>query len=309
MYKIQALQDLSNEALLDVAKKLALDIQDPFDKDTVVYQILDKQALVVTPTTKITKPKPLAKKTKASSTKKASVATTKGDVAPQKKKNAVGSVKKDRIGKPASHSKTSSVETAKEGGRKKDGEASKKPSSVQKKLHEITKNMLQDLAGTIEVTGVLDIMPEKYGILRSADYNFLKSPDDTYVTSNLIRTHNLKKGDTITGKVRPPKEGEKYFALVEITEINYQNPEVSLQRKDFKHLTAISPQERFKLSHKPNDYAPRIIDLFCPIGMGQRTLLVGAPKDGKSSIMQQMITGMHQNHPEAYIMQVLIWER
>ena len=138
----------------------------------------------------------------------------------------------------------------------------------------------------IESEGVLDIMSDGYGFLRSSDYNYLSSPDDIYVSQSQIRLFGLKTGDTVLGHIRPPKEGEKYFPLIKVSKINGQNPEVVRDRVSFEHLTPLFPQEKFKIAEKQSSISTRIMDMFSPIGKGQRGMIVSQPKTGKTMLLK-----------------------
>ncbi|WP_028282656.1 transcription termination factor Rho [Olleya marilimosa] len=161
----------------------------------------------------------------------------------------------------------------------------------------------------IESEGVLDIMQDGYGFLRSSDYNYLSSPDDIYVSQSQIRLFGLKVGDTVLGHVRPPKEGEKYFPLIKVSKINGQNPNVVRDRVAFEHLTPLFPQEKFNIAEKQATISTRIMDLFAPIGKGQRGMIVSQPKTGKTMLLKDVANAIAANHPEVYQMILLIDER
>jgi transcription termination factor Rho len=161
----------------------------------------------------------------------------------------------------------------------------------------------------IESEGVLDIMQDGYGFLRSSDYNYLYSPDDIYVSQSQIRLFGLKTGDTVLGHVRPPKEGEKYFPLIKVSRINGQKPEVVRDRVSFEHLTPLFPQEKFNLADRQSTISTRIMDLFSPIGKGQRGMIVSQPKTGKTMLLKDVANAIAANHPEVYQMILLIDER
>ncbi|MDA0773628.1 MAG: transcription termination factor Rho [Bacteroidetes bacterium] len=163
--------------------------------------------------------------------------------------------------------------------------------------------------GIIHTEGVLEIMPESYGFLRSSDYNYLSSPDDVYVSQSQIRLFGLKTGDTVLGTVRPPKEGEKYFPLIKVDYINGLDPKVVRDRVSFEHLTPLFPQEKFKLAEKQSTTSSRIIDLFSPIGKGQRGMIVSQPKTGKTMLLKDIANAIAANHPEVYQLILLIDER
>ena len=157
--------------------------------------------------------------------------------------------------------------------------------------------------------GVLDMMPDGYGFLRSSDYNYLASPDDIYVSQSQIRLFGLKAGDTVLGEVRPPKEGEKYFPLIKVNKINGQDPQVVRDRVAFEHLTPLFPQEKFNLADRQSSVSTRIMDLFSPIGKGQRGMIVAQPKTGKTMLLKDIANAIAANHPEVYQIVLLIDER
>lgn len=164
--------------------------------------------------------------------------------------------------------------------------------------------------GIISNTGVLEIMADGYGFLRSSDFNYLNSPDDIYVSQSQIKLFGLKTGDTVTGTIRPPKEGEKYFPLIKVIEINGRTPDYIRDRVPFEHLTPLFPNEKFNLTGKGHDnMSTRIVDLFSPIGKGQRGLIVAQPKTGKTMLLKEIANAIAANHPEVYMMVLLIDER
>jgi transcription termination factor Rho len=163
--------------------------------------------------------------------------------------------------------------------------------------------------GIIESEGVLEMMPDGYGFLRSSDYNYLASPDDIYLSTSQIRLFGLKTGDTVKGVVRPPKEGEKYFPLVKVLKINGHDPQVVRDRISFEHLTPVFPTEKFNLAERNSTVSTRIIDLFSPIGKGQRGMIVAQPKTGKTMLLKDVANAIAANHPEVYLIVLLIDER
>ena len=172
------------------------------------------------------------------------------------------------------------------------------------------KEPVTEFEGVVEATGVLEIMPDGYGFLRSSDYNYLNSPDDIYVSQYQIKQHALKTGDTVTGEIRPPKPGDKYFPLVRIKFINGRTPEFIRDRIPFDFLTPLFPEEKFNLLGKGhNDMSCRIVDMFTPIGKGQRGLIVAQPKTGKTMLLKSIANAIADNHPEVYMIVLLIDER
>ncbi len=168
-----------------------------------------------------------------------------------------------------------------------------------------------ELDGIIEGEGILEMMPDGYGFLRSSDYNYLTSPDDIYVSPSQIKLFGLRTGDTVKGAIRPPKEGEKYFALLRVSKINGVEPQEIRERVPFDYLTPLFPSEKFTLTSSPTgrDYGNRMIDLFTPIGKGQRGLIVAQPKTGKTFLLKDIANAIAKNHPECYLIVLLIDER
>ncbi len=163
--------------------------------------------------------------------------------------------------------------------------------------------------GLIFGQGVLEILPEGYGFLRSPEYNYLPSPDDIYVSPSQIKRFDLRTGDTVSGQVRPPKESERYFALLRVEAINMENPEVARQKTLFDNLTPLYPHDRIPLEHDPKEISTRIVDLLCPIGRGQRGLIVSPPKSGKTILLQQIANAISANAPDIILIVLLIDER
>ena len=184
-----------------------------------------------------------------------------------------------------------------------------KNSNYDRDLKNRYKQPEHEFDGIIASEGVLDIMQEGYGFLRSSDYNYLSSPDDIYVSQSQIRLFGLKTGDTVLGEVRPPKEGEKYFPLIKVNKINGLDPQVVRDRVAFEHLTPLFPQEKFNIADKQASISTRIMDLFAPIGKGQRGMIVAQPKTGKTMLLKDIANAIAANHPEVYQIVLLIDER
>jgi transcription termination factor Rho len=163
--------------------------------------------------------------------------------------------------------------------------------------------------GVISGSGVLEILPDGFGFLRAIDYNYLPSPDDIYISPSQIRRFNLKTGDTVSGEVRPPKEGEKYFALLKVDTVNFESPEQARDKILFDNLTPLYPLEKLNLEYDPKNYSTRTLDLFAPIGKGQRGLIVSPPRTGKTVLLQDIAHSIAANHPEVVLMVLLIDER
>ena len=177
------------------------------------------------------------------------------------------------------------------------------------KKHNNFRDSDYEFDGIIESEGVLEMMPDGYGFLRSSDYNYLASPDDIYLSTSQIRLFGLKTGDTVKGVVRPPKEGEKFFPLVKVLKINGHDPQVVRDRVSFEHLTPIFPKEKFNIADKQASVSTRVIDLFSPIGKGQRGMIVAQPKTGKTMLLKDIANAIAANHPEVYLIVLLIDER
>ncbi len=194
-------------------------------------------------------------------------------------------------------------------------EKAEKPQQKQEKQNKPAeqpqhKEPVIEFDGVVEATGVLEIMPDGYGFLRSSDYNYLNSPDDIYVSQYQIKQHALKTGDTVTGEIKPPKAGDKYFPLVRIKYINGRTPEFIRDRIPFDFLTPLFPEEKFNLlGNGHNDMSCRIVDMFTPIGKGQRGLIVAQPKTGKTMLLKSIANAIADNHPEVYMIVLLIDER
>ena len=180
--------------------------------------------------------------------------------------------------------------------------------SVENSMKEQFKKV--EFEGTVEATGVLEIMPDGYGFLRSSDYNYLNSPDDIYLSQSQIKLYGLKTGDTLVGEIRPPREGDKYFPLVKVSQINGRSPEFIRDRVPFDFLTPLFPEEKFNItSNGHNNLSTRVVDLFAPIGKGQRGLIVAQPKTGKTVLLKDIANAIAANHPEVYMIVLLIDER
>jgi transcription termination factor Rho len=163
--------------------------------------------------------------------------------------------------------------------------------------------------GAISGEGVLEILPDGFGFLRAPDANYLPGPDDIYVSPSQIRRFNLRTGDTVSGQIRPPKEGERYFALLKVSEVNFENPAVARDKTLFDNLTPLYPQERIVLEAAPDNLSSRVMDLATPIGKGQRGLIVAPPRTGKTMLLQNIANSITANHPEIYLIVLLIDER
>ncbi len=193
---------------------------------------------------------------------------------------------------------------------KKNRQGGQQPVNENREESAESKSMKDNFIGIVEGEGVLEVMPDGYGFLRSADYNYLNSPDDIYVSPSQIKLFGLKPGDTVQGTIRPPKEGEKYFPLVKVNAINGLDPDHVRDRVQFEFMTPLFPSEKFCLTgNGHNNLSTRVVDLFSPIGKGQRGLIVAQPKTGKTVLLQSIANAIADNHPEVYMIVLLIDER
>jgi transcription termination factor Rho len=243
-------------------------------------------------------------------------------VIPAEDKKAVAEVSGDKEKKVTPHRKQEDREKSREPGaqdnrrqqRQGDDNSKKRPfenrgkDNVQRRQDKQDKSF--DFDGIISALGVLEIMQDGYGFLRSSDYNYLNSPDDIYVSQSQIKLFGLKTGDSVLGSIRPPKEGEKYFPLIKVEEINGRSPQIVRDRVPFDHLTPIFPTEKFQLTTGSRDnLSVRVVDMFAPIGKGQRGLIVAQPKTGKTVLLKEVANAIAANHPEVYMIILLVDER
>jgi transcription termination factor Rho len=331
MFEISQLKEKKLPELQDIAQKLNISKYRSLKKLDLVYQILDHQAAnPAAPNEKKESNRPPKQKRERIQRKRDHSSQKSNDF----KDNARESQSKGKNVKedasPASVAVNNSEQKKKDGhkGQTKDKRHQKEKAKQQQKenvkpagtIQEPVSNGNKDsrnryrepdyeFDAIIESEGVLDIMQDGYGFLRSSDYNYLSSPDDIYVSQSQIRLFGLKKGDTVLGNVRPPKEGEKYFPLIKVNKINGLDPEVVRDRVSFEHLTPLFPKEKFNLAERQSTISTRIIDLFSPIGKGQRGMIVSQPKTGKTMLLKDVANAIAANHPEVYQMILLIDER
>ncbi len=342
MYDIAQLNDMLLPELQDIAEDLKLSGTKKLDKQQLIYKILDGQAVTASevkddPKKKTARPrKPITLKT-ANGTEEAEVmqeapaAPVSSGGAPSHK---AGPVKKAPIKKAKQEAApVGEAESASEPGQPQDAQGASAaeaennngdanapqageaglPETPQQQhpRHQQRKEPAFNIEfeGVILGEGVLEMMPDGYGFLRSSDYNYLSSPDDVYVSPSQIKLFGLKTGDTVHGAVRPPKEGEKYFALLKVDNINGKRPDEVRDRVPFDYLTPLFPFEKLNLFTTSNNYSTRIMDIFTPIGKGQRGLIVAQPKVGKTMLLKEVANAIAANHPECYLMVVLIDER
>jgi transcription termination factor Rho len=339
MYDILQLNDMLVPELLDIAEQLRIPNAKKLDKQELVYKILDGQAIAnskgATSTEDKGKRKRIIKASTGITTEEAVVEDSGEEKKPSNKKPAAMPKKEekppvkrgrkkpeekelteqqqemsaeDQQAEEAANS-NNEEETPQQHHQQEESPATETsaPNKVYPQRREQHFNIEFD--GVILSEGVLEMMPDGYGFLRSSDYNYLSSPDDVYVSPSQIKLFGLKTGDTVYGSVRPPKEGEKYFALLKVDTINNKSPEEVRDRVPFDYLTPLFPFEKLNLFTTPGDYSTRIMDLFTPIGKGQRGLIVAQPKTGKTMLLKAVANAIAANHPECYLMVVLVDER
>ncbi|MEM6892095.1 MAG: transcription termination factor Rho [Bacteroidota bacterium] len=318
MFEISDLKTKKLPELQDIAKELSIPKFKSYKKLDLVYQILDVQAsnpksvAKATPqSTEESKPKP--KRSRVSRPKNESSEETKPT--PENKETQEHKGGREEVSQNRSNRDHKSNGNPKNQNHRRNNQQNKnqhkepKSNNFDKDLKNRYKEPEFEFDSIIESEGVLDIAKDGYGFLRSSDYNYLSSPDDIYVSQSQIRLFGLKTGDTVLGNVRPPKEGEKYFPLIKVTKINGLDPQIVRDRVSFEHLTPLFPKEKFRLAEKQSTISTRIIDLFSPIGKGQRGMIVSQPKTGKTMLLKDVANAIAANHPEVYQIILLIDER
>ncbi len=322
MFEISDLKSKKLPELQEIAKGLNVPKYKTQKKLDLVYQILDLQATDPKATAEVStkadegkeqkKPKPRPRPRPRAKVEKQETATTEENAPKTEEKRP----------RPRPRPQTSNDGNGKREHQKNTSQHKNQntPPQHQRNREEKNNNFDKDLKNRykepefefdsiIESEGVLDIMQDGYGFLRSSDYNYLSSPDDIYVSQSQIRLFGLKTGDTVLGNIRPPKEGEKYFPLIKVNKINGIDPQIVRDRVSFEHLTPLFPEEKFNLSERQSTISTRIIDLFSPIGKGQRGMIVSQPKTGKTMLLKDIANGIAANHPEVYQIILLIDER
>ncbi len=346
MYDILQLNDMLVPELLDIAEQLKIPNAKKLGKQDLVYKILDSQAIAGSKGAKPSddgKRKRIIKTTTSTGSEEAVVESNGEEKSIIKKPNMP--VKKDdktpikrarkkpdekepdsnrneqpvvaeetqpqSIPQPQPETTTHVAQTAQTDQTGQSEQSMAEATAAQNKVYPQRREQQFNIEfdGVILSEGVLEMMPDGYGFLRSSDYNYLSSPDDVYVSPSQIKLFGLKTGDTVYGAVRPPKEGEKYFALLKVDTINGKSPEEVRDRVPFDYLTPLFPFEKLNLFTTPSDYSTRIMDLFTPIGKGQRGLIVAQPKTGKTMLLKALAHAIAENHPECYLMVVLVDER
>ena len=337
MYDILQLNDLLVPELLDIAEQLDIPNVKKLNKQDLIYKILDKQSIMNASLKKDDekpKRKRIVKTTTSNTTEEAEVVQ---ETLPKKEQVIIRGKKPELEKKPVRQAheddnadndddetqpitdQQSTIPAAiaqmlQEEDDVQQPEVGMNEESAQQQSKQYPQRREQpafniEFDGVILGEGVLEMMPDGYGFLRSSDYNYLSSPDDIYVSPSQIKLFGLKTGDTVYGSVRPPKEGEKYFALLKVETINGKSPEEVRDRVPFDYLTPLFPFEKLSLCTKADNYSTRIMDLFTPIGKGQRGLIVAQPKTGKTMLLKELANAIAENHPECYLMIVLVDER
>lgn len=334
MYTLDDLSVRLLSELREIAEELGVKNAKKTPKKELIYQILDQQATLPDSEIKKVKEKTSAKSTTADAgtpedkeskqkkTRKRKNVTEPKVSDPEKAAEELldsldlgveGSSASSEQGKTDPKGKKDEKRPPQKGGKNKEGG---NPRDKKEKPHADNRNKksehaanIKEFEGVIESEGVLEIMQDGYGFLRSSDYHYLASPDDIYVSPSQIKLFGLKTGDTVNGQIRPPKDGEKYFALLRVETVNGKTTEEIRDRVAFEYLTPLFPEERINLSTKPDNYSTRILDLFAPIGKGQRGMIVAQPKTGKTVLLKNIANAIASNHPECYLMILLIDER
>ncbi|MEL7002333.1 MAG: transcription termination factor Rho, partial [Bacteroidota bacterium] len=343
MYTIEELNVRLLSELKEIAEQLGLKNYKKLTKQDLIYKILDQQALIPEaelPEKKSTDAKSESKaKPKSRPRKRENVASKreeKKEASPKKEaeKKSADSTEKvlesfdielvdnknDSSAKKDSNTESKSDSDRNKGQNPRNRREDRDRKDDREKRDDRDRNddhrnkkkeggSIKEFDGVIENEGVLEIMQDGYGFLRSSDYNYLASPDDIYVSPSQIKLFGLKTGDTVKGQIRPPKEGEKYFALLRVGTVNGKTTEEIRDRVPFEYLTPLFPDEKVNLSSKPDNYSARILDLFAPIGKGQRGMIVAQPKTGKTVLLKNIANAIAENHPECYLIILLIDER
>ena len=336
MYDILQLNDMLVPELLDIAEQQSISNANTLEKQELIYKILDKQAVMNNNEKKPAESeKPKRKRIIKTVSEEvphadAVIPDSTKEIKPKKIDEKKKLIKKHKDDEPEITNEAEHTKKVKEElsdpksiapglvellNDENDEEIQEPPLNNgfpnQQKSYQHKKEPAFNIEfdGVILAEGVLEMMPDGYGFLRSSDYNYLSSPDDIYVSPSQIKLFGLKTGDTVYGSVRPPKEGEKYFALLKVETINGKGPEEVRDRVPFDYLTPLFPFEKLNLFLTPNNLSTRIIDLFTPIGKGQRGLIVAQPKTGKTMLLKEIANAIAANHPECYLMIVLVDER
>ncbi len=304
MYSIDELEKKVVTELQEIADHMELKKVKKLSKTDLIYKILDQQA--ITPQKKTMKKE--NEKVDESTEEKAAAGADKPKKRTRIKRENV-KAESTPTPAPAPAPTPAPAEPAAESTPSEPAKPAPKERENVKESSSQPQTNIRDFDGIISNDGVLEIMQDGYGFLRSADYNYLASPDDIYVSPSQIKLFGLKTGDTVKGQIRPPKEGEKYFALLRVESVNGRSTEEIRDRVSFEYLTPLFPEERLNLSTKPSLMSTRILDLFAPIGKGQRGMIVAQPKTGKTVLLKEVANAIAENHPEVYLMILLVDER
>ena len=343
-YNILQLGAKELSELTEIAKELSLKVSNSIKKEDLIYAILDQQAIVNAQSktagnvdvkkterkkrTRVQAPKPDAKATESSEKAEEATPVAVETAAVSENKTVEKKIRTKRT-KPTQESaepkqepqtQQNNVEVSSEVAVAESGEAASAEKAEKKTKENPSQNKPQpapekkekkyDFDGVLQGTGTLELMQDGYGFLRSSDYNFFSSPDDIYVSQSQVKLFGLKTGDMVSGNIRPPRDGEKYFPLVKVNRINGRSPEYVRDRVAFEHLTPLFPDDKFNLTMAKNDpLSVRFIDMFSPIGKGQRGLIVAPPKTGKTVLLKDIANSISANHPEVYMIVLLIDER
>jgi transcription termination factor Rho len=302
--KISTLQDKKLDELREIARELDLPGYSDLRKQDLIYRILEAQAEGAASGEEPIEGAAEGDGAAASAARDATEADEADQEAAHDETGATGTPEDD------SSASKSSASASSESASSAPPESTGAPSGTGKPEYMRTYDPNEtELRGMIQKTGLLEILPDGYGFLRSDEYSYESSPDDIYVSPSQIKRFGLQEGDTVRGAVRPPKEGEKFFALIQVDAINGCDPGDVEDRREFDYLTPIFPNERFTLETAADEYGPRILDLFAPIGKGQRGLIVSPPKAGKTVLLQKIAHGLRENHPDTHLLVLLIDER
>ncbi|MCB0797420.1 MAG: transcription termination factor Rho [Chitinophagales bacterium] len=305
MYDILQLNEMLVPELKEIAEKLQVKDIRKLNKQDLIYKILDAQAVA---------PQETAENGQEETTQKAEKKDKKRNMRPRKKKeDGAEEPEKAEIPVVAEETPVKQEASRKEETVRETDTVRPVEENRQENRHQYPQKRRErfniDLEGAIPGEGVLEMMPDGYGFLRSADYSYLSSPDDVYVSPSQIKLFGLKTGDWVKGTIRPPKEGEKYFALLKVETINGRDPKEVRDRVPFDYLTPLFPNEKLNLVYSPTDYSTRVMDLFTPIGKGQRGMIVAQPKTGKTMLLKSVANAIAHNHPEVYLIILLVDER
>lgn len=322
MYTIEDLNVRLISELKEIAEGMGINAK-KLGKEELVYKILDKQAVAGEPTPKKKETQEPERKMRPRRRENVAPPVTESATPPAEEKSSEEMIKdldfevdqnitrfEETTPEPVAEASTSNqnerTETRNENREERSFNQSQNPNQNQQPRRE---NLVKDFDGVVSNEGVLEIMQDGYGFLRSSDYNYLASPDDIYVSPSQIKLFGLKVGDTVKGQIRPPKEGEKYFALLKVDSVNGKTTEEIRDRVAFEYLTPLFPEQKLKLSTTHDNMSTRILDLFSPIGKGQRGMIVAQPKTGKTVLLKNIANAIAENHPEVYLIVLLIDER